>query len=266
MNQIVNPIEFNKTAYFYPDATMKLGSIEKDDCTALMVSVDYSKLGINITSAIFSVDVQTNPALIVSGTTAINNILTFVLSGGLKGITYNLSITGTPATRTDVLTIFVPEDIGCNTSVQANNFNFVSQNATIYVNGSPRFFIANIPPVNANIMDQWYYPPTGALYEYITSGDGVNFWWQRIALYSPPSVPIGGISLYQEQLSVTSVNTLSALSHAPIGPVTLFINGAVFNSVTVPAPFTVSGNTITWISTITSLLPGYTTVVASYTG
>lgn len=267
MNQIVSSAEFNGTAFFYADPTFVLGSIEKGEYKTLMVSVDYTSWGINVTSVSFEVNTQTNPYLSVTTPTVANNILTFVLSGGLPGTDYELSITTIPYTRTDTLIIHVPEDTDCCTSPQSNTYNTASQNATIYVNGAPRYFIANIPPTNANVMDQWYYPPTGALYEYITDGSGVNFWWRQIPPYIVPGTPVpSGVMLYQEQLTVTAANTLSPLSHTPTGPVTLFINRQVFTSTEVPAPFTVSGVDIDWLSSITTLLPNYMIVIASYVG
>lgn len=268
MNQIVSSTEFNGTAYFYPDATNILGSIEKDDCKSIMVSVDYSKLGIFVSSASFTVDTQTNPYLSVTTPTVTNNILTFVLSGGLEGMTYELAISPIPSSRTDILTVNVPEDICCSNS-KVNSFNVISPSGpTIYINGAVRYFISNTPPTNANVMDQWFYPPTATLYEYITDGGGVNFWWAQIPYYGVPGTPVGKLTLFQEQLNVSGVNAVSPLSNTPSGPVTLFVNREAFSSIEVPASFTMVGLDVVWNATNAkfSLIPGYTTVIASYAG
>lgn len=60
----------------------------------------------------------------------------------------------------------------------------------------------------------------------------------------------GGGDAFQEQLTVTALNTLSALSKTPVSStaVLLFINGVAYSPVGGSAPFSVSGKTITWSS------------------
>jgi hypothetical protein len=67
-----------------------------------------------------------------------------------------------------------------------------------------------------------------------------------------------------EVVSVTDVNMLGSLTHTPIpNPITLVVNGRGFFNVGSPPDFSVSGNAITWLSTVYSVSPG-DDVVASY--
>lgn len=62
--------------------------------------------------------------------------------------------------------------------------------------------------------------------------------------------PIGtGQATVSELLTVTALNTLSALTNTPLGAVTLLVNGLAEVSVGSPTPFTVSGTAITWNAT-----------------
>lgn len=58
---------------------------------------------------------------------------------------------------------------------------------------------------------------------------------------TPPTVP----TAYSEKLTV-GTNILSDLTNTPIGAVNLVVSGIGFSSVDSPAPFTVSGKSLTW--------------------
>jgi hypothetical protein len=69
-----------------------------------------------------------------------------------------------------------------------------------------------------------------------------------------------------EAIAVTGVNALAPLSQTPTplaSAVTLMVNGRGFFNVASPPDFSVSGNTITWLSSTYSVSPG-DDVVASY--
>jgi hypothetical protein len=69
---------------------------------------------------------------------------------------------------------------------------------------------------------------------------------------------------FSEELTV-GTNTLSDLTHTPIGAVTLICSGVGFSSVESPAPFTVSGKSLTWSASNAGVsLDSNDTVVASY--
>lgn len=71
-------------------------------------------------------------------------------------------------------------------------------------------------------------------------------------------------NLYQEQLTVTALNVLSALTHTHVGIfIELIVNGQTFSNVGSSPAFSVSGNTITWLSTMYNIAPG-ATVIAVY--
>lgn len=71
-----------------------------------------------------------------------------------------------------------------------------------------------------------------------------------------------------EALTISVINTIPALSETYSGNMFLLIvNGMTFVPVGSPAPFSVSGKTITWTSTVWAVSPGDTVVaVYSYTG
>jgi hypothetical protein len=76
----------------------------------------------------------------------------------------------------------------------------------------------------------------------------------------------GGLSVYAEPLTVTSPNTLSLLTYAPVDNVTtmeLIVNGRVFPACATAAAFSVSGKTVVWTSTLFGLAVG-DEVVARY--
>jgi hypothetical protein len=68
--------------------------------------------------------------------------------------------------------------------------------------------------------------------------------------YTPPQ-------RFMEGLAVTALNTLSALTHTPVGDfIMLTVNGQTFLPVGVTPAFSFSGTAITWLSPIYSLNPG----------
>jgi hypothetical protein len=78
------------------------------------------------------------------------------------------------------------------------------------------------------------------------------------------SISGGSAVPISQAVTVTGVNTFAPLAHAPLpNPITLMVNGRGFFSVGTPPDFSVSGNTITWLSAIYSVSPG-DKVVALY--
>ena len=70
---------------------------------------------------------------------------------------------------------------------------------------------------------------------------------------------------FSEPLSVTGVNALAQLSQTPWpNPITLMVNGRGFFNVGSPPDFSVSGNAITWLSTVYSVSPGDNVVAIYY--
>ena len=116
------------SVYFYAtDAATPFGPHVKQPSDQTLVVIDYSKLSVLITLASYSftVDVSSNPNLVVAypQLNATGNVLTFLLSGGIAGQQYQLTITAkyptapfVTGTRTDVLTISIPSSAGdCET-------------------------------------------------------------------------------------------------------------------------------------------------------
>ncbi len=61
----------------------------------------------------------------------------------------------------------------------------------------------------------------------------------------------GGGDIFQEQITVTALNTLNALTKTPVAStaVVLLVNGVAYSPAGGSAPFTVTGKTISWSST-----------------
>jgi hypothetical protein len=80
-----------------------------------------------------------------------------------------------------------------------------------------------------------------------------------------PAGPGGGMLIAMDVLPISTLNTIPPLSFAPDGVVLmLMISGTSFFAVGPEASFTVSGNVLTWMSTLFSIPPG-AAVIAVYT-
>ena len=173
------------SVYFIADTTYTCGPYIKQPSEQTLVVVDYSNIipGISVQGFSFNVDVSSNPALVISypqiGPTG--KVLSFLLSGGIEGQQYEITITTTPGGRVDTLTVNIPSS-GC----ECDTINPVPALYTQlplgtqgYINSAVRFFWGSAPPVNPNAMDQWYNAGNGILYEWIT--DGTDYFWETIA-------------------------------------------------------------------------------------
>ena len=174
------------SAFFYADTTFKFGPLVKEPGDQTLIVVDYSLLTPShvINAFSFTLDVTSNPALVVAypALNATKSVLTFLVSGGIVGQQYNLSINTTLDinARIDVLTINVPSSGG-----ECERINPVPELYTQFPLGSPtqgyvntgvRYFWGAAPPANPTVMDQWYSPATQVLSEYVT--DGKTYHWQ----------------------------------------------------------------------------------------
>lgn len=69
---------------------------------------------------------------------------------------------------------------------------------------------------------------------------------------------------FSEELTA-GTNTVTDLTNTPVGAVELVVDGVSFSSVATPAPFTISGTTITWSATNAKVsLDSSDTVIANY--
>jgi hypothetical protein len=174
------------TVYFYADDTMAFGPLVKNLSDQTLVVVDYSNVTSNLTGYRFSVDVSSNPALVISYPTLFHpgGLLMFLVSGGISGQSYNISIFATMNTssRTDVLAVNIPSQVGdcapINPVPQIYTQLPLGEPTQGYVNTAVRYFWGVAPPANPNVMDQWYDPINDTLYEWAT--DGVDTFWQTI--------------------------------------------------------------------------------------
>ena len=173
------------SAYFYANNLFVLGPYVKQLGDQTLVVLDYSKLTppVVMQGFTFNVDVSSNPALVISypQISITGLVLTFLLSGGIEGQQYNITITSTPSGRADTLTVNIPSS-GCDcdtvTPVPAL-YTQLPLGSQGYVNSAVRFFWGNVPPTNPNAMDQWYYTASGILYQWVT--DGTSYFWETIA-------------------------------------------------------------------------------------
>jgi hypothetical protein len=79
-----------------------------------------------------------------------------------------------------------------------------------------------------------------------------------------PAGPGGGMLIAMDALPISILNTIPPLSFAPDNVVLMLtINGTTFFAVGSQAAFTVSGNTLTWTSTLFSIPVG-AAVIAVY--
>jgi hypothetical protein len=171
------------SAYFYADDLNDFGTLVKELSDQTLIVLDYSNVtpAITLTSYSFAVDVSSNPALVVSYPQIgpLGEILTFLVSGGIPGQEYTLTVTATyqTGTRNDTLTIAVPSSSG--DCVQVNPvpaiYNQLPLGTQGYINAGVRYFWGAAAPANPGVLDQWYDPTTDTLSEWTT--DGTTFFW-----------------------------------------------------------------------------------------
>jgi hypothetical protein len=244
-------LNYNNAAYFYPDNSGNVGNFTKAVPSQTLVTFDYTSIFTatqTITQVAFLLDVQTNPQLVISGLQIVGakNILSWIVSGGLGNITYNLSAVVTlsdNSVRTDVVQIQVigDDDVGCCNPCGGQPIGVTSippgyqqagliQNG-IYINSQIRYYVSNTAPIGANIMDQWYNTNNDTLYEYIT--DGNTSWWQNPANPLVPSGPSNSLYYIATQ-GQTVFHTTSPDAQGQMYTLTtnslvaLYVNGVLY--------------------------------------
>jgi hypothetical protein len=194
MNVVVP--KYNTGAIFFPDPSGDVGSVFKSLDAQMLVTFDYSAVitpGLTLTSINgFTLDIQTNPQLIVSRGSIAGNRASFIVSAGVGGLTYGLTTEvafSDASKRTDVLHISVvsaPFDGCCApggaaVAPIADGLQQALLAPTgVYANALPRYFVAPVAPTGPKVFDRWYNSTTGVISDYVT--DGVTAWWQ--SLYS----------------------------------------------------------------------------------
>lgn len=206
------PINYSNSAYFYPDETGVLGSFTKSPDARTQVSLDYSSMlssmGLTIVSVSFVLNYGSAPQLVVSGTDiqGQNDIVTFIVSGGINGLKYVLQINATLSDNQTVLTqnlevvVSAPgttDSCGCPPQFASSPLPIspVFQQASI-LNGDQTkfgstfvvFWVSDTAPLTANILDRWYNTNDGLIYDRVTDGNSV--FWISSAL-RPPNYTTG---------------------------------------------------------------------------
>jgi hypothetical protein len=220
------PVNFSNAAYFYLDNSGQIGTFSKSPIAQTLITLDYSQSitsNATISKAAYILDVQSTPMLVISNSVGTAQQLTFILSGGWAGLTYNLTVQAhlsDGSTRTDDLTIEILGDdcmrydpccppMGRPLSVpsripKAFQQAAMSTNCSVYKSACISYYICDTAPVNPNVMDQWYNTINHGIYEYLT--DGVNFWWQPFFV----NVKYAVASLYyQATAGQTVFNTMT---------------------------------------------------------
>jgi hypothetical protein len=174
------------SAYFYADAANVFGTLVKELNDQTLIVLDYSQITppITLQGYRFTVDASSNPALVIAypQLNATSTVLTFLVSGGIVGQQYNLTVVADYAggTRSDALTINVPSSQGDCQSINPVPaiYTQVPLGSQAYINAGVRYFWGRTPPANPNVLDQWYDPTSQALHEWAT--DGTQFFWELI--------------------------------------------------------------------------------------
>jgi hypothetical protein len=209
------PINYGNATRYYADTTGVLGSFYKTPEDKTQVTIDYSNMlpttqDLGIAKIGFKLDIGTQPPLLISGAgiQGAHNIVVFIVSGGVAGVTYKLNIVASLSDDETVynhlLEIFIPvpvgADCGCGPmfsrtvpfSYQGRPVSPVFQEANILNGNNSRFgssfigyWVSTTPPRGANILDHWFDPDDGVLYERAT--DGVNVFWHKITAPQPYS-------------------------------------------------------------------------------
>lgn len=212
------PVNYSNTSTFYPDDTGTLGSFTKTPDAKTMVSLDYTELLTenNLTSLMlnnvsYKLNYGTAPQLIISGTTinGTNNVLSFLVSGGLNGVKYLLTITANlsdGSSNTQQLEIVVSGGIvteeGCapyGTRLAGSlpmgvgmggvgppvpkifqQGQILNGDGTRFGTTFIVFWVDKNPPLTANILDRWYNLQDGLVYDRVT--DGATVFWLASAI------------------------------------------------------------------------------------
>jgi len=174
----------NRTAYFYADSTKQFGPIIKKITDQVLVILDFTTIlaGHVIHTYNFTSDVETNPPLFLTDPllNATGTVLSFLISGGIDGQQYNITIAtenvGSTIPRYDILTINIPSKSACDTSIPPVVSLLLG---SIFLNTNIRYFWGPNPPTGQHVLDQWFDTNTNILYEWAT--DGINYFWEEIS-------------------------------------------------------------------------------------
>ena len=199
------PASQGNIASFVASSTGKLGIYTKALDANTYIVIDYSQLvpEVDVLTFYFRVKPGGEPQLLVSNVLLDAGHVTFNLSGGIGGRTYEVTVNSklafTNEIRSDVLTVNVPGDDcdSCQIIQAPVNNGVTSPDGSLLVNTAPRFFVSSTPPNGANVMDQWYNPTTGNLYSNASNGSTANWvilqggppgpnWWLGLPTTLPP--------------------------------------------------------------------------------
>ena len=244
---------FNSLGYFYANSSNVLGAFAKEANQQTFVSVDYSGViaGSSITEVpSFSVDIGSAPPLLISSASVSGDNVSFIVSDGVMGVTYDITMTATfnnGVVRSDTLEVSVPSSNYSLMQSIANVINVgnaITGFGLVYINSGVRYFVNGTPPQAPNLLDVWYNPITKTLYMYITDGVSQS-WWAPLG----KTLLSGATPLYMEALTVTGINTVSALTYTPDGQtIILIVNNQSFMPIGPNPAFTLSGQNIIWES------------------
>ena len=174
------PNSQSNPASFLVGTTGRLGCYTKPIDARALITIDYGVL--QIAAYAFRIRPGGSPQLAID-TVALstnNSVLTFYLSGGIAGRSYELAILttllSTNEMRTDILNVNIPgDDSSCQIVQPVANNGLTSPDGSVYINTAPRMFVSATPPNGARVMDQWWNTTTLKLYSFIA--DGTTSYW-----------------------------------------------------------------------------------------
>ena len=181
-------VNTNSAYFFAIGGSSEFGPLVKQLSDQTLVLINYTQVTPPplVTAVSFTVDVSSNPELMVAYPYVDQSgaLASFLISGGIEGQQYNITITAQVPTglRSDVLRVNIPSSGDCECErinpvpAQYNQLPLGTQG---YVNTGARYFWGSAPPANPNVMDQWFNPTTNTLYEWVT--DGSSFYWETMA-------------------------------------------------------------------------------------
>jgi hypothetical protein len=187
------PIPFSQgnTAYFYANSTNNVGSFNKPINDRVQISIDYSKLtpSVAVSKIWFEIEPGGVPPLTIDSVVITSTLVTFYVGGGYSDMSYNIltnAILSAGAVHSDLLVVNVIGENGCDCNYvsPADQTNYISGDAEIFVNKYPRFFVSGTAPTNANLLDRWYNLTNTTWYDYVT--DGITNFWAISGVGAPP--------------------------------------------------------------------------------
>jgi hypothetical protein len=273
------------------------GQLTVDVSAKTLITFDYTQqlpTGVTIETIAYDVAQMAVEMLVVTDITLVGSISTFQVSGGVVGTSYVITATTKLSSGEIWIDRIVVTVQSCNLApytgpgllygpapviISSTLYYKAIANQIVFDLGIPDQFgrVGLLSGNNVNVYS------TGdrivPIYDYLVSVANNQITLltptvvgQEIVIDilsvppppSPPAPPLGA-AIKMEYLPIATINVIPPLSYAPDGNVMmLFVSGTAFFPIGPDIAFTISDNTLTWVSTIYSVPPG-AAVIAVYT-